>query len=199
MNRLVLRAAFPSIAIETGEAWEGRASTKQPYFFDTVALTERAVAHRAKEMPFVEKILVPTHSLPGSPHWWTPIRNNVLEFAKLGPRNATQSSSNDRPVITYVSRQSQAGHGRSLDPKSHDSLVTALQGLEDKYGWEVNVARFEKLSKTEQILLAARTTVSSDILRLNYLPDVCVGAHRGPREWIVSPPMDEARPKGNRD
>ncbi|KAJ6505732.1 hypothetical protein C8R47DRAFT_1066629 [Mycena vitilis] len=76
-----------------------------------------------------------------------------------------------RIVITYISRQS-AGN-RKLAPESHVGLVSALEalvarknagnttGAEGKKGreWELVVVEAEKLSKDEQIRIAARTTI----------------------------------------
>jgi hypothetical protein len=156
MNHLIIRAAFPSIAIETSEDWADRASTNRPYIMDTVVLTERSAVHRAKEFPVQNKMLAIADLLPRTPYWWAPVRANVLGFAKIGT-TATSKPESEGPVITYVSRQ---GRGRSLNPESHSRLVDALKGLEKTYGWEVNVLLMESLSKAEQIQLAARTTVS---------------------------------------
>ncbi|TXT11229.1 hypothetical protein VHUM_01980 [Vanrija humicola] len=61
------------------------------------------------------------------------------------------------PVITYVSRQDWGR--RMLKKKDHEGLVAALKGLEKKYGWEVNIVAMDKLSRDDQIHLAARTTI----------------------------------------
>ncbi|WVQ97454.1 hypothetical protein IAU59_004567 [Kwoniella sp. CBS 9459] len=62
-----------------------------------------------------------------------------------------------KPVITYVSRQEWGR--RMLKKEGHDSLVKELKELEKKYGWEVNIVSMDKLSRDEQIRLAARTTI----------------------------------------
>lgn len=46
-----------------------------------------------------------------------------------------------------------------LKPEDHDTLVKELGELEKKYGWEVNIVAMDKLSRDEQIRLAARTTI----------------------------------------
>lgn len=63
-----------------------------------------------------------------------------------------------KPVITYISRQDWGR--RMLKPESHESLVVELKKLEEKYGWEVNVVAMDKLTRDEQIRLAAKSTVS---------------------------------------
>ena len=63
-----------------------------------------------------------------------------------------------KPVITYVSRQEWGR--RMLKKQDHEGLVRELEALREKYGWEVNIVSMDKLSRDEQIRLAARTTVS---------------------------------------
>jgi hypothetical protein len=46
-----------------------------------------------------------------------------------------------------------------LIPADHEKLVQELYKLRDKYGYEVNVVNLEKMSRVEQLQLAARTTV----------------------------------------
>ncbi|KAF8621934.1 hypothetical protein AX15_007395 [Amanita polypyramis BW_CC] len=71
-------------------------------------------------------------------------------------------------IITYISRQS--SRGRKLAPESHDDLVKSLNELVEKRNagrnesgdgveWELNVVVAEKLTKDEQIRIAASTTI----------------------------------------
>ena len=83
------------------------------------------------------------------------------EEKKLEKINAKLAKSG-KPVITYVSRQNWGR--RMLLPASHDSLVKALKDLEKKYGWEVNIADMDKMTRDDQIRLAARTTVSLPVI-----------------------------------
>lgn len=61
------------------------------------------------------------------------------------------------PVITYVSRQDWGR--RMLRKRDHEQLVAELEALEKKYGWEVHIVAMDKLSRDDQIRLAARTTI----------------------------------------
>ncbi|BEJ16657.1 hypothetical protein CspHIS471_0600580 [Cutaneotrichosporon sp. HIS471] len=61
------------------------------------------------------------------------------------------------PVITYVSRQDWGR--RMLRKQDHEVLVQELENLEKKYGWEVNIVSMDKLTRDEQLRLAARTTI----------------------------------------
>jgi hypothetical protein len=70
---------------------------------------------------------------------------------------AQKSWTPSTPVITYVSRQDWGR--RMLRKKDHEVLVKELENLEKKYGWEVNIVAMDKLTRDEQIRLAARTTI----------------------------------------
>jgi hypothetical protein len=119
-------------------------------------------------------------SLPGSPYWWSPVRKNLLEFVGV-PESSLHPSDLETPVITYVSRQDWGR--RMLIKEDHEKLVNELNSLHEKYGYEVsewmksdrgkywftsvlplqvNIVSMDKLSRDEQIRLAARTTVSCD-------------------------------------
>lgn len=71
-----------------------------------------------------------------------------------------------KPVITYISRQDWGR--RMLKPESHAVFVEELKKLEEKYGWEVNIVAMDKLTRDEQIRLAARSTVSLSSLLIGW-------------------------------
>ncbi|KAG8986667.1 hypothetical protein FRB93_005189 [Tulasnella sp. JGI-2019a] len=156
VNHVVLRAAFPSIAIEYEWDWDERASTAKPFVMDRVILTARSTTERAKGFDPDAKMLALADRLPKSPYWWTPIRKQVLEFVGASPETIMPSGT-EKPVITYISRQ--GSPGRKLADKSHRSLVKALQDLQAQHGYEVNIVQMETLTKPEQIKLSARTTI----------------------------------------
>lgn len=79
------------------------------------------------------------------------------ESEKLAKVKAKLAKSG-KPVITYISRQDWGR--RMLKAEAHASLVEELKGLEEKYGWEVNIVAMDKLTRDEQIRLAAKSTVS---------------------------------------
>ncbi len=98
----------------------------------------------------------------GGPHWWAPIRVNVLDFSGLaaewihGPDPGTRED-RSKFVITYISRQNWGR--RKLIQSDHDVLVEELEKLRDDYGYELNIVSMEKLSRLEQFQMAGRTTV----------------------------------------
>jgi len=157
MNQWVVRSSFPSIAMEFIDDWRDRAEMGKAFVFDRVLVADRSAAMHSYNFARFQRTAASAFALPGSTSWWTPIRNNVIQFAGLDP--GVGSGTTGTPVITYISRQEWGR--RMLIPAHHDKLVQELYKLRDMYGYEVNVVRAEKLSRIEQIRLAARTTVTS--------------------------------------
>jgi len=83
------------------------------------------------------------------------IRNLVIQFTGLDINTGGGTMNN--PVITYISRQEWGK--RTLIQEDHETLVSELYKLRDTHGYEVNVVSAEKLTRAEQIRLAARTTI----------------------------------------
>ncbi|KAG8907553.1 hypothetical protein FRB99_003711 [Tulasnella sp. 403] len=157
VNQVILHAAFPSASIEVRPDWRDRASNHQLHILDTVALTERYAAKRAKNIPYQNKVSYLPHRVPGSRHWWEPVRYSILEFAGMHRRPDGTIEKPKKPVITYVSRQ--GGPRRALTQESDEQLVKALKELETKHGWEVNVLFMQHMSKADQIKAAGRSTI----------------------------------------
>ena len=162
MNQWVLRGAFPQISMEFQADWEDRAKMHMPFVFDRVVLSDRSSATKGPNYANTWRITAEAFGLPGSKHWWAPVRNNVLEFSGLaaewinGPDPALYDD-RKRMVITYISRQE--WNRRKLIPEDHQKLVKELEHLRDTYGYELNIVSMEKISRAEQIMLAGRTTV----------------------------------------
>ena len=127
------------------------------FVFDRVLVADRSAAMLSYNFARFYRTAASAFALPGSTSWWAPIRNNVVQFTGLDP--GVGSGTTTTPVITYISRQEWGR--RMLIPSHHEKLVEELYKLRDKYGYEVNVVSAEKLSRIEQIRLAARTTVST--------------------------------------
>jgi hypothetical protein len=157
MNQWVLRTAFPSIGMEFKTDWEDRAEMGRPFVFDRVIVSDRAAAMNGKSWQRTHRTASEPFALPGSAHWWSTIRNNVVSFAGLNP----SAGHHGTPVITYISRQTWGR--RMLIPAHHDRLVRELYHLRDTYGYEVHVVSMDKLSRMEQLQLAGRTTVRQAI------------------------------------
>lgn len=199
MNFFYLRAAWPSLTVETRPDWLDRVSTTalrpgdrngRAWWFDTVLLADRSAAFRGPECgertqrtaASAVQGVVPRESRTGflPRGWWEPVRRNVLRFAgvtehlldtgtrafKRASRGTPRNGGVEEIVVTYITRQAVKRH---LIPEDHDGLVSALNELCTRRGWELNVVAMERLSKEEQLAVAARTTVST-ISLCNQLP-----------------------------
>ncbi|KAJ7644361.1 hypothetical protein FB45DRAFT_1053133 [Roridomyces roridus] len=155
MNQLVLRSSFPDVTMEFIDDWDDRAKMNVPFVFDRVVLADRSAAMISYNYKRYQRTAAAPFALPGSFNWWMTIRNSVIQMAGMDIEDG--SSTSDKPVITYVSRQ--AWGRRTLIPEHHDRLVKELYRLRDTYGWEVNVVLMENFSRMEQIQLSVRTTV----------------------------------------
>ena len=193
MNFFFLRSAWPSLTVETRPDWMDRVSTTslhagesggRSWWFDTVLLADRSAAFRGPECgertqrTAAEAIkgVVERAGRTGflERGWWDAVRVNVLRFAgvpertldvgtrayKRASRGSPRTGGVEEVVITYISRQ---GVRRHLVPDDHEGLVRALTELSERRGWVLNVVAMERLTKEEQLALAARTTVSSSV------------------------------------
>ncbi|PCH43589.1 hypothetical protein WOLCODRAFT_138454 [Wolfiporia cocos MD-104 SS10] len=187
-NAYFLRAAFPSLTVEVQQDWEDRiratASASAPqraWHFDTVMLTDRSAAFRGEACGSrTQRIAAAAFEHAQQAHtlarwWWEPVRRSVLRFAgvdeptlEIGVRAEARASDMElagvagglhRPqpiVVTYISRQ---GARRHLIDEHHEALVSALTEMCAAHRWELNIVQAERLTKEEQLALAARTTV----------------------------------------
>jgi hypothetical protein len=159
MNQWITRNVFPSMTMEFSSDWEDRVRASRVEVYDRVIVADRSAAMLGYNFLRTQRTVSSAFALPGSVHWFTPVRNVVIDF--VNARLATLPE--DRHVITYVSRQTWGR--RMLIPQDHDRLVDELHKLRDTYGWEVNVVSMDKLSRLEQLQLAGRTTVSGNNLQ----------------------------------
>ncbi|GLB38269.1 putative protein of unknown function (DUF563) [Lyophyllum shimeji] len=155
MNQWVIRSAFPSVIMEFKDDWRDRAEMGRPFVFDRVILADRSAAMLTYNFARFQRTASAAFGLPGSANWWMTMRNNAIQFTGLGPN--TGGGTTSTPVITYISRQEWGR--RMLIKEDHELLVEELYKLRDQYGFEVNVVAAEKMTRLEQIELAARTTI----------------------------------------
>ncbi|KIO13990.1 hypothetical protein M404DRAFT_121765 [Pisolithus tinctorius Marx 270] len=155
MNEWVLRSTFPSLTSEYLNDWNERAELGRPFILDRVIFSDRAAAMHGEGFLGTGRFAAEAFELPGSQHWWSTIRNNVIKFAGLD--EDIHAGITDSPVITYISRQEWGR--RMLRKEDHERLVKELYALRDEHGYEVNIVSMDKLSRVEQIRLAARTTI----------------------------------------
>lgn len=154
MNQYVLRAVFPSAILEFSDTWEERASLKNKTFvLDRVVFSDRVAAMHSEVFVKTDRIASVAYQLKSNFGWWNTIRMPVLEYSKVRINDVAPPV----PVITYISRQ---GWGRRmLREHDHMRLVVGLYKLRDRLGYEVNIVELDRLSRAEQVRLAARTTI----------------------------------------
>jgi hypothetical protein len=158
------------------------------YYFPKAILADRSAAFRGPHCSSTSRTVAEAMMLGQTNQWWwEPIRRQVLRFAgtpedvinrNLWGHGAINPATYDhdadlrlrlgsvevsppadfRPLVTYISRQSSR---RRLTPESHEDLVKALEKHSKAKGWELRIVEAEKMSKEEQVDLAARTTVCS--------------------------------------
>lgn len=166
MNQWIVRSSFPGVQMEFKDDWRDRAEMNKVWVFDRVVLADRSAAMLAWNFARFQRTAAAPFGLPGSVYWWSVIRNKVVQFAGIDPDAYAGTLSNhdldgiragDPPVVTYISRQSWGR--RMLIPEDHDRLVSELYRLRDLYGYEVHVVEADKMTRRDQIRLAARTTV----------------------------------------
>jgi len=153
MNQWITRGSFPSISLEYEEDWADRTAMAHPFLLERAVFADRAAATHSPNFVLTQRYNAELFKLTASPYWWSPIRDNLIEFA------GGDSQAHGGKVITYVSRQDWGR--RMLLPKDHERLVKALEGLREQHGYEVNIVSMDKLSRREQFQLAGRTTVST--------------------------------------
>lgn len=186
LNMYVLKAAFPFMAVESSFDWADRvAMTKEgdhAWVFSRVLLTDRSASFRGKICGEQNQRIAAEamHAVQGrlGKWWWEPVRRSVLRFAGVADKlinipaywenldaspplqhHDEEIPTTEPPVIiTYISRQ--GGTRRMLIPEDHDLLVSSLEKLAQRKGWEFNLVEAQKLTKEEQFAMAAKTTVS---------------------------------------
>lgn len=187
MNSFLLRAIFPSMSYEYKTDFVDRADTQRAFVMERVVFADRAAAFRGPHFQTTWRTAAEAHSMPGSKSWWAPVRRNLLEFVGGGDETFTDvdelgldletaeeeeleieqglqvsrhravDERSSKHVITYVSRQEWGR--RMLKKEDNEVLERELKELEKKHGYEVNIVSMDKMSRDEQIRLAARTTV----------------------------------------
>jgi len=155
MNQWVLRSAFPSVTAEYSADWQDRAEMGRPVILDRVIFSDRSAAMKGDNFQRTDRTASEAFTLPGGVHWWNIIRSAVTRFSGLDE----DVDKGTVPVITYISRQEWGR--RKLIQEDHEKLVEELYKLRDKHGVEVNIVSMDKLTHAEQLVLAARTTVSA--------------------------------------
>ncbi|KAG6830113.1 hypothetical protein H0H92_002162 [Tricholoma furcatifolium] len=144
-----LKAAFPQLTVLYQEDWEDYLKLPVPFLIERVVIADREAAE--VQANYDQPIFSPAFNLPGSHHWWEPIRQMLVSFLSEAPTKKTS--------ITYIHRQSEQA-GVRLRAEDHDALVKALKKLE-RDGHEVHIvsSQFDETGWAERMSAVTKSTV----------------------------------------
>jgi hypothetical protein len=198
-NAYFLRAAFPSVTVETEHDWDDRIDTtpklrtgSRAWHFPVLFIADRSAAFRGQACGHrtqrtaaeAYEAMMTKGSLKHG--WWEPIRQAVFRFAggkaaaagaSVAVRGTKTSETGDHaeslpmPERVVITYISRQNSKRHLIDEDHDGLVIALEDLVDQKGWHLNVVEAEQLTKDEQVRLMGETTVCDHFIRFLPLPD----------------------------
>ncbi|KAG9005437.1 hypothetical protein FRB93_009743 [Tulasnella sp. JGI-2019a] len=188
-NQWFLQGVFPSIGIESSRDWNHRVSlTASPkglsaFRFANVVLSDRSASFRGNLCPGrTNRIASEAYEVTtstSSQWWWEPIRQSVLKLSRVeksimersvmwdgvwkwgldfvdkNPQTLELALKSTPIVISYIVRTNK----RMLRPEDHKELVHGLRQLCASKGWQLNIVHAERMSKDEQVLMAAKTTI----------------------------------------
>ncbi|KAF8886772.1 hypothetical protein BD779DRAFT_606449 [Infundibulicybe gibba] len=160
----LMRAAFPSTAIETSSYWGDLQQLNQTFVFQRAMIINRSAAHRSPLANMWYKMISSTMNVTAPDRFWEAVRKPMLEnvlgyIPLLNDHGAVVSPPqlvSDKPIVTYISRQ---GGGRRLRDEDHQALVAALEDLEAEGVCEVHVVRMELMTLKQQLDMASRSTI----------------------------------------
>ncbi|KAF9256407.1 hypothetical protein L218DRAFT_936707 [Marasmius fiardii PR-910] len=152
MNGPLMRAAFPTTAVENGHYWQDLIELENTAVFSRVMVVNRAAAHRHPFGKLWYKMIAGTMSVPVSEGFWEPIRRSVVTNLLGYIPNVDDVSS--KPIVTYIMRKR-----RTLITSHHRALERELRRLQREGICEVHLVRMEEFTLKQQIELAARTTI----------------------------------------
>jgi hypothetical protein len=212
-NTFYMKAAFPSITLETSPDWTDRVfmtrDGTKAWRFSHVILADRSASFRIDLVGGkTQRIAAAALSAVDgqiSRWWWEPIRRSVLRVANVpedvinmaitstvsfDPQLAKASGMTRKEwpiVITYISRQG-AGR-RSLIEEDHERLVLELDDLARGRGWEFHNIKAQNLAQEEQIAIAAKTTVSGlpiSVVLVSSCEQIMLGVHGNGLSHLLS-------------
>ncbi|KAG6890279.1 hypothetical protein C0992_002428 [Termitomyces sp. T32_za158] len=124
----LLKAAFPQLTVLYQEDWEDYHKLPIPFLVERLVVADREAAEAAIKRD--QPVFSPAFNLPGSKHWWEPVRRTLLSFLSEPPSK--------KKTVTYLHRQSENA-GVRLRDEDHKALVLGLKKLERDYGYEIHI------------------------------------------------------------
>jgi len=173
VSAVLMRASFPSTAIEVMDYWKDLTALNRTIVFDRAMIVSRETTGRHPLSGKWYKMISPTLIISPPPDFFEPVRRvaitsllGYLPIVHVQGANVSLATSrgnatnhdvqSNLPVVTYISRQ---GGGRQLGDADHEGLVHALRELEEEGVCKVNVVKMQTLTVREQMSIVARSTV----------------------------------------
>lgn len=130
-----------------------------PYVFERLVVSDRRVAEKAASDG--QPVFAPPFGLPGSEHWWEPVRKNVVQFLGEDEVLSTTSKGKTKKVVTYLHTQSETTGGK-LSEEDHAALSESLSYMAKKNGYEYHVVSTQTAETdwTERMMAIVKSSVS---------------------------------------
>ncbi|KAG6831203.1 hypothetical protein H0H87_005919 [Tephrocybe sp. NHM501043] len=146
----LLKAAFPQLTVMYQEDWEDYHKLPVPFVIKRIVVVDREAAEASVKQGL--PAFSPAFDLPGTRHWWEPVRHTLLSFLNEPPTK--------KKVVTYIHRQSEPT-GVRVRREDHDALVKALKKMEKNYGYEVHIVSsvFDETNWVERMSAVVKSTV----------------------------------------
>jgi len=196
-NAYFLRAAFPSVNVETKFDWDDRVTaTSAPvdgtlnraWHFSTLLLADRSSAFRGpncggRTQRTVSEAVEKMRGEGRLPvNWWEDVRQNVSKFAGaevplVDPNGLETAKVLDMPkkiVITYISRQDVR---RRLIHEDHELLVKSLQELVQRKNADWLMLGRSKAKEWELNVVKAEQLTKDEQVKLAARSSVLLGVH----------------------
>ncbi|KAG2003141.1 hypothetical protein CC2G_003768 [Coprinopsis cinerea AmutBmut pab1-1] len=160
----LMRAAFPNAAIEQADYWQDLIDLQVPVVFQRAVIANRVASSSHPNNAQWFKMISSTMDVEAPENFFEPVRKRIV-MNLLGDLPVIDNDglvlsptgmASDKPVVTYISRQ---GGGRRLEANAHGALLVVLEQLEEDGICELQVPRMEELTLSEQVKLAARSTI----------------------------------------
>ncbi|KAG5641730.1 hypothetical protein DXG03_004321 [Asterophora parasitica] len=154
----LLKAAFPQLTVMYLEDWEDYYKLPVPFLIERIVVADREAA--AASIQRGQPEFLPAFDLPGSRHWWEPIRRTLTAYF------GEESIKKAKKTVTYIHRQSEHT-GMRLRDEDHQALVQALKKLGRRYGYDVHVvsSQFDETGWTERMDAIVKSTVRSSFVQ----------------------------------
>jgi len=148
------KIAFPQLDLQYFEDWDDLKKIALPFVFERLVIADRHASQHT--VPAGHPPFSSAFGLETSPHWWEPIRRNLVQFLEQDV-----GSPKSKPVVTYIHAQEE--HGLKLSDADHQSLVNALKKMGKSRGYDIHVvaAQASGTGWSDKMTAIVKSSVSS--------------------------------------